>query len=361
MSNPTGHSQSTIASWSATIVRALDAQGLDGTRIAERAGIDVATLADADGRVPRAALTRLWLLAVEESGDPAFGLVAARHTLQTTFHALGYAVLASSTLREAIERIIRYRRLIGEIIQFRLDDDGDRSRFVMDVSAGRTKTAMRSGSTETPAPDPDFGVVPWEAVDALVAVMIRQTRLLHGGRDVRPLSVSLERPAPADASPYERAFGAPVSFAQTSNFLEYSREELDRRLPSANAELARQNDEVVVRYLARLEQGGVLGRTRQALLESLPSGAPTKSQIARRLAMSPRNLQRQLADEGTSFKDLLGEARLTLARSYLDEGRLPVTEIAFVLGFADTSAFSRAFRRWTGVTPRDYARRARGT
>lgn len=335
-------------------MRALDAQGLDGTRIAKRAGIDTATLADAEGRVPRAALTRLWQLAVEESGDPAFGLTAARYPLQTTFHALGYAVLASATLREAIERIIRYRRLIGEIIQFRLDDDGDRSRFVMDVSAGRKGIGIGSGN-----PEPDSGEVPWEALDAIVAVMIRQTRLLHGGRDVRPLRVSLERPAPADASPYERAFGAPVSFAQSCNFLEYAREELDRRLPAANAELARQNDEVVVRYLARLEQGGVLIRTRQALLESLPSGAPTKAQIARRLAMSPRSLQRLLADEGTSFKDLLGEARLTLARSYLDEGRLPVTEIAFVLGFADTSAFSRAFRRWTGVTPRDYAKRSK--
>jgi AraC-like DNA-binding protein len=330
---------STIASWSATIVRALDARGLDGTAIAARAGIDAATLTDADGRVPRAALTRLWELAVEESGDPAFGLEAARHTLQTTFHALGYAVLASTTMREAVERIIRYRRLIGEIIQLRLEEHGDASRFVVDVSAGR-------------------GVVPPQAVDAFMAVMVRQARLLQGGRNSPPLSVSLERAAPDDPSPYTRAFGTPVSFGQPANFLEYSHADLDRRLPSANAELARQNDEVVVRYLARLEESGVLVKTRQALFDSLPSGAPTKQQIAKRLGMSPRSLQRMLADEGTSFTDLLAEARLTLAKSYLDEGRLPVTEIAFVLGFADTSAFSRAFRRWTGVAPSDYAKRA---
>ncbi|MFN2426466.1 MAG: AraC family transcriptional regulator [Candidatus Binatia bacterium] len=339
MSIRTGQPQSTLATWSATIARALDAQGLDGAAIAARAGIDAATLADPNARVPRDALTRLWHLAVEHSGNPAFGLEAARHTLQTTFHALGYAVLASSTLREAVERIIRYRRLIGDVIQLRLEDHGERSRFVIDVSAGR-------------------GAVPWEAVDAFVAVMVRQARHLGGSGGIVPVSVSLERPAPADASPYQRALGAPVAFAQSESFLEYSRADLDRRLPAANAELARQNDEVVVRYLARLEQGGVLVKTRQALLESLPSGAPTKPQIARRLGMSPRSLQRLLAGEGTSFKDLLGEARLTLARSYLEEGRLPITEIAFVLGFADTSAFSRAFRRWTGVSPRDHARRS---
>ncbi len=333
-----GKGQSTIASWSATIVRALDARGLDGVEIAARAGIDAATLADAEGRVPRAALTQLWHLAVEESGDPAFGLEAARHTLQTTFHALGYAVLASATMREAIERIIRYRRLIGEIVQLRLEDHGEASRFVIDVSAGH-------------------GVVPPQAIDAFMAVMVRQARLLQGGRGAPPRAVALERPEPEDTSPYTRAFGAPVSFGQSASFLEFAREELDRRLPAGNAELARQNDEVVVRYLARLEDSGVLVKTRQALLDSLPSGAPTKGQIARRLGMSPRSLQRTLADEGTSFTALLAEARLTLARSYLDEGRLPVTEIAFVLGFADTSAFSRAFRRWTGLAPSDYARR----
>lgn len=336
----TGQSQSTLASWSATIARALDARGLDGAAIAARAGIAPAALTDSDARVPRANLTRLWQLAVEESADPAFGLDAARHTLQTTFHALGYAVLASGTLREAIERMVRYRRLIGDFIEFRLEDHGERSRFVIDVSAGR-------------------GAVPAEAVDAIVAVLVRQTRLLHGGRDVCPLAVSLERPLPEDTSPYERALRAPVSFGQTANFLEYAREDLDRRLPAANAELARQNDEVVVRYLARLERGSVLGRTRQALLESLPSGAPTKPDIARRLGMSPRTLQRLLAAEDASFKDLLAESRLTLAKSYLEEGRLPVTEIAFVLGFADTSAFSRAFRRWTGVAPSDWAGRSR--
>jgi AraC-like DNA-binding protein len=330
--------QSTISSWSATIVRALDAEGLGGASIAARAGIDAATLADTEARVPRDALTRLWELAVAESGDTAFGLVVARHTLQTTFHALGYAVLASATMREAFERIIRHRRLIGEILQLRLEDEAGVSRFVVDISAGR-------------------GVVPPQAVDAIFAVLIRQARLLQGGRSTPPLSVSLEREAPDDTSPYQRAFGAPVSFGQSSNYIEYAVEELDRRLPAANAELARQNDEVVVRYLARLEESGALARTRQVLLESLPSGAPTRQQIAKRLGMSPRSLQRMLEGEGTSFTGLLAEARLTLAKSYLDEGRLPVTEIAFVLGFADTSAFSRAFRRWTGVAPSDYAKR----
>ncbi len=333
--------ESTLASWSGTIVRALDAHGHDGRAIAERAGIDADALADPDARVPRAALTRLWRLAVEATGDPCFGLVVARFPLQTTFHALGYAVLASATFKEALERIVRYRRLIGDIIHLDLERTGDRYRFVIDVSARP-------------------GAVPVEAVDAVAAVTVRQAtspacepRLQPARRVLRSVP-SRRPPSRSIASSARRCTSArPRTCSSTP------RDDMERRLPAANAELARQNDEVVVRYLARLEARGVSSRVQKALLDALPNGEPSKHAIARSLAMSARTLQRHLAAEGTSFKAILAEARMNLAQSYLAEGRLPVTEVAFVLGFADTSTFSRAFKRWTGVAPRDFARRRR--
>lgn len=234
----TQKSSSTIASWSATIIRALEAHGLDGPAIAKTAGIDPAALQEPDARVPRAALTHLWRLAVAATGDPCFGLTVARFPMQTTFHALGYAVLASTTLKEALERIIRYRRLIGDVVQLSIEEAGDRYRFIIDVSS-------------------QPGVVPFEAVDAFVAVTVRQARMLHANRDFNPLAVSLQRPAPVHPEPFQRVFRAPVSFSQPTNFLEYARADLERRLPAGNAEIARQNEAVVVRYLARLKHVGV--------------------------------------------------------------------------------------------------------
>jgi AraC-like DNA-binding protein len=331
---------STLATWSATILRALAAHGLDAAAVAARAGIDPEKL-DADARVPRAALNRLWDLAVAESGDPAFGLEASRFAAQTTFHALGYAVLASVTVKEAFERIIRYRRLIGDVLNLRLVDVGDRYRFQIDVSA-------QPG-------------IPFQAVDAIAATCVRQVRLLHTPRACNPLLVTFARPEPDDTRPYQRIFRAPVHFGATVNALEYARADVEDRLPTGNAELARENDQVLVRYLARLEGSRVATRVQQALLDALPDGAPSKTTIARGIGMSARNLQRHLAEEGTSFKELLNEARVTLGRNYVEEGRLSVTEIAFVLGFADTSTFSRAFKRWTGKSPREYASRREST
>ena len=175
--------------------RALEARGIDAAPLAAQAGIDPAALGP-DARVPRAALNRLWELAVEATGDPAFGLEASRFAAQTTFHALGYAVLASVTLKEAFERIIRYRRLIGDVLELRLVEAGDRYRFQIDVSA-------QPG-------------VPFQAVDAIAAICVRQARLLHAPRPCNPLAVTFARPEPADAEPYRRVFRAPVRFASRS-------------------------------------------------------------------------------------------------------------------------------------------------
>lgn len=325
---------STLATWAATILRALEGRGIASEPVARRAGIDPAGLVPG-ARVPREALNRLWALAVEATGDPAFGLETPRFMAQTTFHALGYAVLASVTLRDAFERMIRYRRLIGDVLRLELVDAGDRYRFVIDVSA-----------------NPE---VPFQAVDAIAATWVRQARLLHGARPCTPLAVTFARPAPADLEPYARTLRAPVHFAAAWNALEYARADVEDPLPAGNAELARGNDEVLVRHLARLEESRVSSRVERALLDTLPDGPPSKTELARGLGMSARNLQRHLATEGTSFKELLNAARVSLARDYVREGRLTVTEIAFVLGFADTSTFSRAFKRWTGLSPRQWA------
>jgi AraC-like DNA-binding protein len=325
---------STIGSLSAMIVRALDAQGVDGRRIAREAGIDPDRAQAPDARVPRAAHTRLWQLAVEATGNPCFGLEASRFATQTTLHALGYAVLASATLREAFERIIRYRRLIGDVIELSLEDVGERTRFVIDVSA-------------PPG-------VPYEAVDTFTSMCVRLARMLCGRRNLDPVAVALERPEPSPSDAFRQVFHAPVTFSQPQNVLEFRRADMDAPLPSANAELARNNDEVVVAYLARLESASVSSRALAALLQALPDGPPSKAAVARQLGMSPRNLQRHLAEEGTSYKALLNDARADLARNYVRQGRLSVTEIAFVLGFAETSTFSRAFKRWTGKSPRQY-------
>ena len=319
-----------LASWTRTIVRALDARGMDGRALAAQAGIDVQRLDDAEARYLMRETRELWRRAVAATGDPCLGLAVSRYVTYTTFHALGAAVMASGTLREAFGRLVRYGRLVGDAATPRIEERAGRVRIVLALAG--------------------TGPVAAEAIDALLALMVRVARQLSDDRRLSPLRVELTRAEPTPSEPFRRFFQAPVRFAGDHNLLEFAAATVDARLPAGNAEVARRIDEVLARYLARLDDHQLLSRMRAAVVERLPDGEPSQAAIARALGLSVRTLQRRLAEEGTSYQAILDGARAELARVYLAEG-WSVTETAFTLGFSDTSSFSRAFRRWTGKAP----------
>ena len=328
---------SVLTSWTRTILRALEASGIEPSILVERAGLDPAAFEDPDARFAIEETAKLWHEAVAATGDPAFGLTASRFVNQTTFHALGYAVMASSTLREAVDRHVRYGRLVSDAAVCRLDETDGVARVVFDIPESQPQPAD-------------------EAMDGMICLIARSFRALSGGQ-LAPSQVWLRRPPPALQEPvWSKVFRAPVDFGAETNALAYPLAVLDEPLPAGNAELARMNEEVVARYLARLDVDHVGTRVRALLTEQLSSGEPTPEGIARALGMSRRSLQRRLADEGSSYKELLADTRKELALAYLRDGHTSITEVTFLLGFADTSSFSRAFRRWTGESPRDFAK-----
>jgi AraC-like DNA-binding protein len=327
-----------LGSWGLAIVAALRSRGVDAGALLAEVGLSTDALADPARRHPLEVTTRLWRLAIEATGDPAFGIEVARHTGYQTFHALGFSLATSATLREALERIARYFAIVTDAADVRLDPDGARLRL---------SVQMR------PSADPAD-----EAVDAFVAATVRLCRTLCG-RAFNPATVELRRPAPADPAPFVRYFRVAPVFGAPLDALTFDRGAAEDRLPTANPEVARANDAVAADYLARLRDARLTPRARKVLEEQLPQGEPDPLVVARQLGVSLRSLQRKLAEEGTSFQQLLDDTRATLARSYLDEGRYSVSEITFLLGFGGMSSFSRAFKRWTGVSPSAYRQSAR--
>lgn len=326
----------TMGTWIQAIVRTLDENGIDGTALALEAGISPRVLRDADERAPQPAVTRLWRMAVEATGDPCIGLKVPRHVSFATFHALGYAIFASPDMKSALQRVIRFQRLISDATAQRLERDGDRYRFIIERLS--------------PLGPPD------EAIDAFMAMGARLFRALSGDRRIVPLVVRLRRSEPPSSELFGKIFRCPIVFDAELDLFEYARKDIEAPLPFANAELARQSDAIVAEYLARTGRTASLAdRVHCLLVEYLPDGGPSEESIAQRLCMSTRNLQLQLAQEKTSYKELLNRARSDLARSYLRQSRYSIKEIAFLLGFADAATFTRAFRRWTGQSPRRFA------
>jgi AraC-like DNA-binding protein len=310
---PVAPTFTTLASWAKAIARALEAEGIDSGALFAAAGLDRRLLSDPDARYPQEALNRLWQLAVRATGDEAFGFKVSRQVGATTFHALGYAIIASGTLREIVERAVRYLRVVSTAAEMSFERIGNEYHLRLMPLAHATQ--------------PSF-----ESIDAFLSLWLRTFR----SRDTRR---------------FDEVFRAPIEYGAGENLLAFDRATIEQPLEDANPQLAALNEQLLVRALAQIDSSDVVARVGAVLGDALRLGEPSAAAVARTLNMSLRSLQRRLHEAGTCYEAVLNDCRRTLARRYLTEARCSVSETAYLLGFSDTSSFTRAFRRWYGCAP----------
>ena len=329
--------QTGLASMAQTFRRLLEMHGLDAIGIARNAGVDLASIPVPGERIELDKIDALLRAAIPLIRDPAFGLRAAHCWHPSELGVLGYAWLSSSTLRTGLERAVRYSRLIGE-------------RGLTEIEDTRQGLKVRFWAKRgNPA------VVPVAAVfvDMAMALLLDMCRM-NGGAVLRPVAATLRRRKPDPADAYERFFGCPVQFGVEENAFVLSAKDADRPLPSANRQLAAVFDKMLTEELGRLDKSDVVARARATVLEHLSSGEGTAEDTAKQLHMSSRTLQRKLAEAKTTYLQLVDDTRKDLALRYIEDPRRTVTDITFSLGFSQPSAFTRAFKRWTGLSPSDY-------
>jgi len=178
------------------------------------------------------------------------------------------------------------------------------------------------------------------------------------GSDWAPVEVQFEHQAPAQTSEQARVFGAPASFGHGANALVVEPEFCERQIPAADARLY----PILRRYLDRIldelpPEAGLLASVRRVIGDLMRQGDPKLGQVASKLAIGPRTLQRRLKDHGVDFNGLVDDTRRQFSLRYLQDRKNTLTEVAYLLGYSEVSAFNRAFKRWTGSTPSDYRRK----
>jgi AraC-like DNA-binding protein len=324
----------TLASSALSMWRALESYGIDAAVLFERAGLDPKKLHDANARYRDSRLYELWQLSVEATGDPYIGLKVASYWHPSAAHALGYAWLASATLEDALERTVRYFRMMTDKEQLILEESEDEYRLIVENPAADYPTAC-------------------EDLDASFAVLVHLCRMCYG-ESFNPLRITMRRPELPDPAPFAEHFRAPIQYSGNEDSVCIGKADALAALPTANAEVARANEKIVQEYLARFDRSSVAMQVRARLTEQLSSGHTTQESVADALHMSLRSLQRHLKNEKTSYKDLLDETRRELAAHYMAESHRSINEITYLLGFSEPSNFSRAFRRWTGSSPSAY-------
>lgn len=316
------------------LLRTLDGYGVDGARMFRDAGLDPDGLKSGDERVVALQMQKVWRAAVTETGDEAFGITFAKNMRPGTLHGLGFAWIASNTLRDAFMRLVRYYRLIttaGEIVLSEADD-----RVTVWY-----KTPGKKGAA-APA-----------SMDAGLALFVGLCRMTRDD-DFSPVGVTMQRQQPANTAKFDDFFRCSIEYDSEENTVSFDAAELDAPLPMANPELARANDQVVIDYLQRHDSADVVNQVRASIIDWLPSGAPSQETIADSLHMSPRTLQRRLATEDVTYSQLLDSIREELARQYLTSSSRNISEVAYLLGYSEPGNFARAFKKWNGQTPAEF-------
>jgi AraC-like DNA-binding protein len=315
--------------------------GLDLPPVLRRVGLTVRDVQDESVRFP--VMTQINCLnALALTLDDrllGFHVALDMDLRQTGF--LYYAAASSDVLTAALQGIVRYSTILNEGIKLQVESGETlRVRFIY---TGVSRLSDR------------------HQIEAWTTAIVRCCREISG-RELQPIAVRIMHPRIAESGALDNFFGHAVEFGADRDEVAFAAEAA--KLPIVNAD----------RYLHRLvtgygedflshrkpRSGGIRADVENAIAALLPHGPTRLADVARKLGLSPRTLRRKLAAEGETFAGILEELRVALAQHYLAEQDLPISRIAWLLGYTEVSAFSHAFRRWTGRTPRaDRSRRQR--
>lgn len=326
----------TLASTTAVLATALDREyGIAPGPIFAEADLELPPFDSPQLRYPLEKMRRLWAAAVAATGDEQVGLKTGWYVKPAHLYAFGYSFMASSNLLGAFRRLERYYRVMSTAsVEVRIQEAKDGYAL---------SAAFPDESREPPKEGIDSGMTALLALCDAVAE-----------RPIRPVRIELTCPPTVHPDGYRAALGAPIDFGADLGKFVFDRETLEAPLPHGTPDVARATDRIADAYLDLLDPGKLASQVRRLLIEMLPSGNVDQERISRRLNRSTSTLQRQLQAEGLSYREVLESTRRGLAETYLEDGRHSHAQIAYLLGFSEQSNFSRAFRRWTSMSPREF-------
>jgi AraC-like DNA-binding protein len=295
-------------------------------------GMDLALLDDPVAAIPLRQIAQVYEEAARHTGDDAIGLHVGEVSRTGIVDLVDFAMISRPTLAKAYEDL---KPLIS-----RLYPEGE-----MTLSVG---DAVAVFSYRIDAGEADLNRHRCEALMASVLTLARHAI----GREEPVISVAFQHTRPKDVSEHLRIFRAPVQFGNLVNEMQFSARWLDAPLTTADANLCAVLDRHLSDLFDRIPSAESFSHyVRRHLLRSLRSGPINLSLFAKGLAISERTLQRRLEQEGTSLQKLIEESRHELSLTLLQRPQLSLVEISQRLGYATLASFSRAFRRWRGISP----------
>jgi AraC-like DNA-binding protein len=315
--------------------RLIETYGGDVDRIFGRVGIPPEIIENPIQSLSLGAFCGLFEEAARVTQHDNFGLWFGHQFKPRDLGMWGYMAVCSPTVGSALENLIGHFESHQQGSVMRLREADNLLRLEYQITDGRILERRQDAELSL----------------GMFFNVIRECY----GTAWSPEEVHFEHPKPLDWMEHERAFEAPVYFNQPTNALLFRREALEGRMPNCDLKLMNLLQTCLSALgLSREVSQNLIDRLRNQVRIRLPEGYPSLDSIAQELGQSAAAIQRSLAFEGLSYKDLVENTRRDLAQVYLRQAHMALSEIAFLLGYSELSAFSRAFRRWYGLSPRDY-------
>lgn len=319
-------------------IRAAQASGVDSHTLLRTAGLNHDILDSDEGRISGQQLQEVIRQLAECSQNPVLGLETGDFVQPGSYSVLGYITMSCATLGDAVTRIARYEKLVGDMGVTTVQDRGELVRLTWSCNY-------------------DDPIVRPQLVDNVFASWINYARWLAEPLAASPKAVFLQRPSPGDQylESYQQRWQCQVSFQANENAIEFAKSLLQVPLRQPDPLLRHTLELHADRLLSKLDDAsGLVGQAKDSIRHHLLQGISRQDLIAERLGMTSRTLQRKLSQEGTSYQRLLDQARQEMAEDYLSNSELPIPEIALRLGYSETTSFHRKFKGTTGKTPGEF-------
>ena len=308
--------------------------GATAEQLTGLSGIKAEHLNPADARIPLPQLVALWHAAIEVTGKPTLALDLGANSHPDNAGIISLVCMNSPTLGEMMRRVIRYMHLIAESDRFEILDKGKHIIFTFQIEAPECFTIY--------------------GIERTFAIALNWSRIFTG-QTIKPIEMHFQYRAPDYAEYYNTIFSAPVLFEQSHNAMILDKALLDLPGNSYNEYLdtiLQQQADLLLSEL--ISDNSIVKQVQKLIIERLPEGELNVDMVADNLHMSRRTLSRKLKEEGITFQQMAVQTKKELAINYLKQNNLSINDIAFLLGFSESSSFSRAFRRWFGNYPLEY-------
>jgi len=330
---------STLSGWMIPFTKAMEACQIDSTQALQVAGFESQFVSDQESRIAVGKFDKLLEYCNQQNGREDFSILVAKNFHPGVFHALSYAMMTSSTLKDAMECLSQYKRVVSNTCRLDMVEEGPDLVFdlhVFDYHDTNRKVLSRS-VTET-----------------FLATMVQFSReVLNSELILKKVKFCFPKPG-CDIQYLLDFFQCEVEYNAATSVLVFDSYQASRPLLGGNPEISQAHEKLLNDLIGRVNKDDLTHAIVNRIYETLPKGAPSQVDIANDLNLSLRNLQRKLNAQGTSYKDILEGTRKKLTLDYLDQKHLSLSEISYLVGFSNTSNFNRAFKRWTNKSPGEY-------